>query len=49
MQHVSRGLDFPSIDWVVQADALEDAATYLGAWKRSDHVYDAHLIITRLV
>ncbi len=25
----ARGLDFPSIDWVVQADAPEDAATYV--------------------
>jgi ATP-dependent RNA helicase DDX10/DBP4 len=24
-----RGFDFPSIDWVVQADAPEDAATYV--------------------
>jgi superfamily II DNA/RNA helicase len=25
----ARGVDFPSIDWVVQADAPEDAATYV--------------------
>jgi superfamily II DNA/RNA helicase len=25
----ARGLDFPIIDWVVQADAPEDAATYV--------------------
>jgi ATP-dependent RNA helicase DDX10/DBP4 len=25
----ARGLDFPSIDWIVQADAPEDAATYV--------------------
>jgi ATP-dependent RNA helicase DDX10/DBP4 len=30
----ARVLDFPSIDWVVQADSPEDAATYLGAWER---------------
>ena len=25
----SRGLDFPSVDWVVQADCPEDVATYI--------------------
>lgn len=25
----ARGLDFPSVDWVIQADAPEDAATYI--------------------
>jgi hypothetical protein len=42
----ARGLDFPSIDWVVHADTLEDAATYLGAWKRVE--YCRELVITKL-
>lgn len=25
----ARGLDFPSVDWVVQMDCPEDAATYI--------------------
>ena len=33
----ARVLDFPSIDWVVQADSPEDAATYLGAWERVEY------------
>ncbi|KAI0268056.1 P-loop containing nucleoside triphosphate hydrolase protein [Russula aff. rugulosa BPL654] len=43
---VARGLDFPCIDWVVRADAPEDAATYLGAWKRVE--YCRGLVITKL-
>jgi superfamily II DNA/RNA helicase len=43
---VARGLDFPCIDWVVQADAPEDATTYLGAWKRVE--YCRGLVITKL-
>jgi hypothetical protein len=43
----ARGLDFPSIDWVVQADAPEDAATYLGVWKRVSTV-EGYIVITKL-
>ena len=43
---VARGLDFPCIDWVVRADAPEDATTYLGAWKRVE--YCRGLVITKL-
>jgi hypothetical protein len=43
----ARGLDFPSIDWVLQADAPEDAATYLGVWKRVSTV-EGYIVITKL-
>jgi ATP-dependent RNA helicase DDX10/DBP4 len=39
----ARGLDFPSVDWVVQADAPEDAAAYIhragrtARYKRGGH------------
>ena len=32
---VARGLDFPAIDWVVQVDCPEDAATYVHRVGRS--------------
>ena len=42
----ARGIDFPSIDWVVQVDAPEDAATYLGGWERDE--YCRGLVINKL-
>jgi hypothetical protein len=32
----ARGLDFPRVDWVVQADCPEDVAAYIHRWGPRD-------------